>query len=510
MKRRIPFHPPLIAAFPILSLYSANLAIVPLDDLWHPLFLAMGGSLLAWLVVGAVFRNVARGAAIASALIVAVFVYGKIVTIPAANHDIGRFTQLAIWTVVSLLVLWLLGRRAKKGDWQTPALNVLGTALVASSLGSVFFGLAAEKRHLAELTPAKETGSPVATGPKPDIFYIVLDGYGRQDQLQRVFGFDNSAFVKALESRGFYVANKTHANYCQTEISLASSLNLDYIPTLLPKMKNDDQDRSPLDALVQDSEVARHLRAEGYKTVAITSGFPPFKMRLADQWLHEATGRSLFEDAVIQLTPFEMNDQVSSSMFDQRREELLAALKNLGDQAPRTAVPRFIFAHILMPHPPFVFDKDGNAAKRHSSFGFWDGSHFYEYGGKKEEYHQGYVGQVEYLNKCLLPVLDQIQKAGQPKPIILIQGDHGSKMNLDQENVEKTDLNECFSNLSAYYLPPEMQGKLDSTITPVNSFRLIFNGLFGETRPVLPDKSWYSGNSFPYKMIEVTDRVKAP
>ncbi len=65
---------------------------------------------------------------------------------------------------------------------------------------------------------------------KPDIYYIILDGYGRGDVLKSVYGFDNEKFYNELENRGFFIARKSNANYAQTTLfSLASSLNMEYL-----------------------------------------------------------------------------------------------------------------------------------------------------------------------------------------------------------------------------------------------------------------------------------------
>jgi len=505
MKTRIPFHPPLIAAFPVLSLYSANMALVPLGDLWRPLAISIALSIFVWGVVGLVFRNVARGAAIASASMAGVFLYGRIVGPPSNTTPM---LELGLYVLLASLLLFVFGRRWKQGDWQTPTLNLLGSALVLVTLASIVFGVAAENRHIAEIAHRKNASDSVVWRNVPDVFYILVDGYGRQDQLKRVFGYDNSAFVAELEKRGFFVANKSHSNYCQTELSLASSLNAELVQSLLPRMVVTDADRAPLDDLVNDSFVANTFKSHGYRTFAVTSGFPAFQMTKADEWLHSPIKTTLFEDAVLQLTPFgSVNGLGGSSMFDQRRQYLLGAFDNLQALARPSSTPRFVFAHILMPHPPFVLGADGTPAQTHHPFGFWDGSHFYEYGGTRAEYKSGYVGQVEYLNSRLLSIVDAIQGDAKTPPIILIQGDHGSKLGLDQERLDRTDIEECFGNLSALNVPDSVRKQLDDAITPVNSFRLILSDLFGAGLQRLQDKSWYSSFSTPYQFVDVTRRL---
>jgi hypothetical protein len=125
----------------------------------------------------------------------------------------------------------------------------------------------------------------------------------------------------------------------------------------------------------------------------------------------------------------------------------------------------------------------------------------------RADYRNGYIGQATYIGKQILNCLDAILESDGPKPVILIQGDHGSKMRLDQESLERTDINECFPNLSSFYVPESVRTRLYDGITPVNTFRVLFDGLFGENYPLLPDKSWYSTFPKPYDFTDVTGKI---
>jgi hypothetical protein len=51
--------------------------------------------------------------------------------------------------------------------------------------------------------------------------------------------------------------------------------------------------------------------------------------------------------------------------------------------------------------------------------------------------------------------------------------------------------------LNVYYLPGVDEG-LYATITPVNSFRVVFNHYFGQAYEMLDDISFYSAYDIPY------------
>jgi hypothetical protein len=104
----------------------------------------------------------------------------------------------------------------------------------------------------------------------PDIYYIILDGYGREDILKELYHYDNSSFSQALNNRGFNITAQSQSNYIQTILSLASSLNMEYLsgtPSTLPI-------RGQLMGLIDQSRTRIFLELIGYQYVAFSTAFP--------------------------------------------------------------------------------------------------------------------------------------------------------------------------------------------------------------------------------------------
>jgi hypothetical protein len=59
--------------------------------------------------------------------------------------------------------------------------------------------------------------------------------------------------------------------------------------------------------------------------------------------------------------------------------------------------------------------------------------------------------------------------------------------------------------LNAYYLPGVDPNLLYNTISPVNTFRIIFNQYFGAHYDLLPDTSYYSEFPDRFKITEVPE-----
>ena len=75
---RLPLHPLLLAAYAVLFLYAANIGEVLPEDLLMPLLLALGLAAMVLALCALLYRDVRRGALLASALLVLVLFFGHL------------------------------------------------------------------------------------------------------------------------------------------------------------------------------------------------------------------------------------------------------------------------------------------------------------------------------------------------------------------------------------------------------------------------------------------------
>ena len=344
---------------------------------------------------------------------------------------------------------------------------------------------------------------------KPDIYYIVVDGYARSDILQEMFKFDNSKFIDDLRDEGFIVPVSNRSNYPATPLSIASTLNMDYIQALAPTL-NKSPHRWLMAPFIDHSRVRALLESQGYKTVSLSSNWTISDNVTTDVYLHPfPVMLTDFEGFVLDMTPLQLSEPILESFAslptaDSHREvirynfETLAALANMPG-------PKFVFAHIISPHPPFVFDREGKPVDSQYSFTFQDAS---EFPGSLKEYPHRYVEQVQFVNDHLEKMIGTILAQSQTPPIIILQADHGSGMLTDLTSAERTCIRERFSPFAAYYLPGLDGGVVPSDISNVNIFRIIFNNYFKATLPLLESRQYfYKGMQTYYDFEDVTARV---
>ena len=538
--RRVwPLHPLGFALFPTLSLYAANLAEVPWTDVLRPLIVVLAATLGMGLALLVTLRDRNKAAALLSGLLLLAFSYGQVLVLQPLVKEVLILLVPTKATNINphlcLLPLWGLGvlgvmvaclRSRRDFAKATSALNVAALALVAlplATIGRTYGGpRPAAARAAADVSPSaapgpKTNGQSVAAGSSaaPDIYYIVLDAYGRQDVLRAFYGYDNEPFLRELEKRGFFVAREGRSNYVQTVLSLASSLNMTYLDGVAPEVRARPRDVSPASAMVDRSAVAAFLRARGYRHVAISNDFPLTQVASADVLLKAeppaATPRlTVFEGLLLNTTPLAAVPLAERSLYDRHRENIRTAFEHLSRTAPRLPGPKFVHAHIIAPHPPFVFGPNGEPVEpANRPFTLGDGSDFTRR-STRDEYRRGYVGQVQYVNRRVLAAIDDILARSKRRPVIIVQGDHGPRMMMDWQDIRKTDLREPLANLNAFYLP---DGKAADVfyddITPVNSFRLLLNHCFGAHFERLSDRSYYSTLDKPYDFTDVTNETKA-
>lgn len=493
--KSFPFYPLLFAAYPVVALMGININEAEPGLLWRPLIVLVliGLALLALLKL--LLKDWDRAAVVLSILIFLFFIYGHLYLylkkIEIAGVIIGRHRfMFPFWIVLAALGVWWAVRFLRDPRRLTPVLNIVSIFLLLyPSFQITTYVVQKEQADREAQAAAQLQGTSLPLGYAPDVYYIILDAYGRQDVLMEMFGYDNAPFIDFLESRGFYVAKCSQTNYGQTMLSLTSSLNFDYLDALTGKLTADTDQRAPLRALGQNNRARIFLDSQGYNVVSFATDFPVSEWKDADYFLNPPPiGMRDFEIMLAQTSawriPMDMTDESPEKRSAEwYRHRTLFALEQLEETVPDISSPKFVFAHIVVPHHPFVFGPNGEALD-------------YETSGVPEfsEYKVKYPDQVTYINRRIEEIVDLILETSPNPPIIIIQGDHGPA---PFEVMERR-----MRILNAYYFPDNTEG-LYPAITPVNTFRLILNKYFNQDLPLLEDRSLFSEYDIPYNYVEV-------
>jgi hypothetical protein len=521
MKRAVPIHPFLFSFFfiaaPIVNyLWSIEPALAfRLLLLSVPVTLGIMGFL--WLAT----RDLQHSAFVCTLLWISLGLTSMplLTNVPAWIIPV-RATWVALLALWALILLCFLPNRfwnrVQKPSRITFFMNVIGVCSIAYSafmmVGATIRVEQWKIRHAGWLEEKLAAQNTTAADP-PDIYYVILDGYGREDVLREIYGIDNSGFLGRLSEMGFFVARDGHANYGQTVLSLASSLNLQYLDEQIRIWGVDSPDRNLPTEMIHHSLARAFLGARGYRLVNIFSGFYPTDIPDADErlGLGRPYGINAYEQFWFMYSPFQ--ELIPKDEFGQptwgyamHRERILRGFDSLARVSAEDG-PKFVFAHILAAHPPFVFLEDGTWVEADRPYQLVDGDHFF---GSRDEYLSGYAAQIGYINRRLLETMSAILDNARRPVVIVLQADHGPGSTLDWSGAERSCLWERASILNAYYLPEEYRAGLYPSITPVNTFRLIFRELFHADYPLLEDKVYYSTWNEPYRLTDIGDEVAGP
>jgi hypothetical protein len=197
----LPLYPLFFALYPLLALLGFNIDETAFNVVWRPLFLIAAGVLILMVLFFLPLRNWHRAALLTTILVLLFFTYGHfysyLKTVEVFGFIVGRHRQLLpLWAVLGALGAWWAIRRLKNPQQLAPVLNLISIfLLVYPVFQSVSYVISESRARQALSSNREETASANSSlGYAPDIYYIILDAYGRADTLQTVFDYDNSEF----------------------------------------------------------------------------------------------------------------------------------------------------------------------------------------------------------------------------------------------------------------------------------------------------------------------------
>jgi len=498
--KRIILHPFLFGVYPVIALLGHNISEMRISEAFRAMFLMIFVVALIVIVLRLFFRNWQRAALATTLVVLTFFLYGYLYdflqqfdpSLPIGRH---RFLFPIYLTVIVIGLWWI--KKIHDLDTATQILNWVGLVLLIFPLYQIVSHEVITAIEISKKDKAISSDVLLSSNDLvyPDIYYIILDSYAREDVLLDVYGHDNSEFLNQLREMGFYIADCSQSNYSKTTHSLSSTLNLNYLDVLSGGDVRDFQSPS---TWIRFNEVKKILDSLGYTTVAFSTGYPATELTDVDIYLQPdmdeldifgpkqpvsvfnnfeallvSTSGLVLVDALtffdIHILPQTERTDIQSiaDLSPEKRyyATVLYAFNQL-DHISSLPSPKFVFAHIIAPHKPYIFALDG------------------KFKPKQEQNADAYFNQLSYVNQRVKSIVTGIIENSDEPPIIVIQADHGpTEVDYSPDRVKI---------LNAYYLPNGGEQMLYSTITPVNTFRLILDTYFGSDYGLLEDASYFS------------------
>lgn len=337
--------------------------------------------------------------------------------------------------------------------------------------------------------PAADASNGTPAGTLPDIYLILLDEHTRQDTLLRDFGVDDSAFITALEARGFHVSSGSHTNYDSTEWTISSMFQMQYLDAL-PAIKAEMSRGQPIDSIMRGLENANPvfdtLRQKGYTVVTTAPWFEHTIIRRSDVLIDSGLMNEFESQLLLSTTVGRIIDQVLPSWLgDQFRGNVEANVAAAGEiAATPSAAPRLAFIHVAAPHEPYVFAADGSPVPLRLAdlFGPYAGTPA-QLAAKKA----AYASEIQWVDRQAIAMVDAILAHASRPSVVIVFGDHGSRLPIttDPKNGDSARVSNLFAALT-----PGHAGLFGSSPTLVNVFPTLLDTYLGENVPILPNHSY--------------------
>jgi hypothetical protein len=483
----LPIHLILVSIIPLLFLVSHNISIISLPDTFLPFVVLVVTAITLQIVISFFLKNKLKSALIVSWLYLLFFSYGhvhgflnQIMGSDISETIIKNRFLIPIWGVFIILGGFWIIKTKKTLEGLTKFVNIWSITMASISLFNIALYVFGENNiPRSKLSNLKINHVDVGILKKmPDIYYFSFDAYANEQTLKETFNYDNSPFLNFLKKKGFYVASRSRSNYAETLLSLTSSLNMDYVNAkYLPTQNVGKKAYSQLKILLENNKVVHLLKDQGYQFIHLPAGWGAalknrnanieIKCDQTDEVLSILIKASLY-------FPFEKKFKF---IGNDRRQQILCMFDRLGEVANAPS-PKFVFGNFMVPHFPYDFGLNGEPANHINS-------------------KESYLKQLIFTNKKIMAMVDKILEASDSQPIIILQSDHGPTTPYLKTNPRKPDNDDQFKrdrirNFSAYLLPGKGNKTLYQTISPVNTFRVIFNLYFNADYKILEDKSYFS------------------
>jgi hypothetical protein len=496
-------HPILFGIYPVLFLWSQNVGETGPADVGDVLGASFLGAFAVTGIFWLLFIDRARGALVATPAILGFLLYGHVLNLKIAEQTIHA-AWMAVVALALVLALKLPDRWIDRLD---RGLRILALALIAISLATIIPTEVEEATTPRTIIAAGHALPGETDAPKRDVYWLVYDRYGSDRSFEVGYDVAND-LTPWLREQGFEVLADSHANYVGTALSLSTTLNmtpLDELTKAVPRTSNSYQ---PVYNALQGSLVTRQFQALGYRYLHLGSWWNPTRTDASADRNYNADGVSDFTSAVVEeslvpiLAEHFLPEELPPTEPAKHLKHNAWALDKL-DALPRESGPKFVFAHILLPHPPYVFDRDGRYIESPRRAGLTE--------------VEGWHEQLLYTNSRLRAFIGGLlSKPESERPIIILQADEGpwpeaygaDKYNFDWDTATDRELEMKFGIMNAWYVPGGTDAlDLRQDQTAINTFPALLHGYFGLDYPELPDRVFASQWGRPYQSLEITDRL---
>ena len=511
MSFNFSFHHFIFSTFPILFLFLDNMHELQIQDIILPLIISILIITIFWILLSKVIGKI-RASLILSFTIILLIIFSQL-RILFFYQGVDNLQFLGKLNILGpiIVVIGIIGIIfiIKKNPTQNIAsitnvisLAVIGFIILQVGMFSMENNVTLDEFQEAMNVSIFEADESIA---KPDVYFLMLDAYSGEIILDMEFGYDNSEFYKNLEKRGFVVQKQSFSNYPNTEFSMPSITNMAYFDEHVLKPNGVEySDVKVYQQLTKNSIVSKNFRVNGYELHSVAEIDPSL---MHNSVIHCRNVFNLNQDLLNTILNIYLPlTELRYILFETDHYQFIScAIEKVKNFEKTNDSPIFMFAHFGLPHPPFIFDSDGNKIDEVLPVEGGISEMVVSKKGFNSKYTDAYVDQVKFSQKVSIEMIDSIQEKNS-NSVIILMSDHGSRIGTDWENPSDIDYFSALNNLSAVYFPGK-EGQIPTEIAAVNLFRIFFNLYFDADYEILDERYiWYT-ESERLTHIDITEKI---
>ncbi len=472
--------PYLFSIFFILISYNQNIDELSIPDLFSVFLVVLPIITILLIIAKLIIKDSTKSVLISSLLVILFFTYTSIHDLlwkyVLFGYNLGSHKILIPLIFVSLIITFFFFLKSHKNF--DKLLQISSGIIITMVIFTVV-----DIANISSIEPLSEyTSDQVFLFEQSElrnIYVIILDEYASTESLMTNFDYDNSNFENFLKDNGFFIPENTFGNYMETRLALPSLLNMNYVNLDSESKRAQDM---ILQKITRDNLAMKNFKEIGYEIVYFHEENNLQPVKTIENKFCGTFFNNTFLVFVIHGTPLvilnNLTDPFNLQQYIENRlcifNELLTVDKEFSD-------PILVHAHIMLPHGPVIFDSAGNTIFEKK---------LHDAGPSK------YVEQLQYANSRVKQVVEKLL-VQEPKPIIIILSDHGYRWDFDWNNPTDEQFKVTYPNFMAFYFPEkELRHEDFPIMTPVNTYRILFNTYFGTNYELLDNKMYFRDNYY--------------
>lgn len=490
------FFPYIFAVYFVLSVYELNISQVHFTDIFFPLSTILICTLLSLQIVDHLIDSKKKSGLIVFIFMIPVLTYGVQLDIFLINTSLnflgadlasGRYL-LSLNILIGSIASFAVYKSESKMNNPVKIVNIVTACLfIFVTANILLFHIGATETSLNNNLRVNSSSAQA----NPSIYYLVPDRYARNDVLEGQYDFNNSNFTNSLRKEGFYIADRSYANYPRSYLSLTTSLNMQHAEDLGIKQNTPEKE---VYKFLKNHRVQKFLKNQGYDYYHVSNWYPPtsrnenakITINNHQNFIEKNLGR--FNYILVKNTPFRVYFDLAKVPKHRAVNKNFQGLKEISKKGGE----KFVFAHLITPHSAYKLSPNANAISYEANV------------SEKEKY----INQLRGTNKLLNETVNEILEHEGNNTVIIIQSDEGpGKHYWNWDEINKSNKREKAAIINAIYAPRVDRSKLNPRMTPVNTFRIVFNSYFGSDLALQENEVYFKKRDRGHNFLKANESV---